>query len=93
MSFGDLPISRESLKNDYGSLEETVRRIRAHRPLDLNAERWRAAHPDGSFLQWRHRARACLLEGLHYDPGPVDLQRHCPLPFSDMFAAPIPHYS
>jgi dienelactone hydrolase len=71
--FGDLPISREPL-NDYGSLEETMRRIRAHRRLDLSAERWRAEHPEDGFEDWRRQARACLLEGLHYDPGPLDLR-------------------
>lgn len=68
-----LTISRVPL-NDYGSLEGTIRGIRDHRPLDLNAERWHEAHPEGRFEQWQHKARRCLLEGLHYDPGPLDLR-------------------
>ena len=71
--FGDLSLSRPA-HGDYGSLEEPVRRIRAHRPLDLNAERWRARHPGGSFEVWREQARGCLLQGLHCDPGPADLR-------------------
>ena len=70
--FDDLPMERAPL-NLYGSLEAMVRRLRAHRPLDLNAERWRAANPGGSFDDWRRQARACVLAGLHYDPGPLDL--------------------
>jgi len=69
----DLTISREAL-NLYGSLEGGIRAIRDRRPLDLSAERWRAAHPDGTFEQWRALARQCVLDGLHYDPGPVDLR-------------------
>jgi len=69
----NLQISRASL-NDYGSLEGMIRDIRDHRPLDLNAERWREAHPTGTFEQWRREASRCLLEGLHYDPGPLDLR-------------------
>ncbi len=69
----DLTISREAL-NLYGSLEPAIRAIRDHRPMDLNAERWRQANPDGSFEQWRRLARQCVLDGLHHDPGPVDLQ-------------------
>ncbi len=72
-SCNDLHTSREAL-NDYGSLESTIRAIRDHRPLDLNAERWRAAYPQGTFEEWRERAHRCLLEGLHYDPGPVDMR-------------------
>ena len=72
-SCDDLRISREPLCQ-YGSLEPMVRAIRDHRPLDLNAERWRAEHPEGTFAQWRVEARGCLLTGLHYDPGPVDLR-------------------
>ncbi|MBN1672196.1 MAG: acetylxylan esterase [Kiritimatiellae bacterium] len=61
-------------RNLYGSLQPLIERMRAHRPLDLNAERWRAAHPDGTFEEWAEQARACLLDGLHYEPGPLDLQ-------------------
>ncbi len=58
----------------YGSLEPVIRGIRDHRPLDLNGERWRRAHPQGGFDEWHTQARRCLLEGLHYDPGPQDLK-------------------
>ena len=71
---GDLRISREAL-NDYGSLEEMVRQIRDHRPLDLSAQVWRAGHPEDEYEVWRKEASQCLLDGLHYDPGPLDL---CP---------------
>ena len=60
--------------NDYGSLEQTIRGIRQHRPLDLSAERWLRAHPGGAFGDWRRDAHRCLLEGLHYDPGPLALR-------------------
>ncbi|HUU44044.1 MAG TPA: alpha/beta hydrolase family protein, partial [Planctomycetota bacterium] len=69
----ELKISREPL-NLYGSLEGVIRGIRDRRPLDLNAETWRKAHPDGTFEAWKRLARACVLGGLHYDPGPVDLR-------------------
>lgn len=69
----DLRISREPLWQ-YGSLEPLIRRIREHRPLDLNAETWRQRNQDGAFEDWRKLAHACLLTGLHYDPGPLDLQ-------------------
>ena len=52
----------------YGSLEQTIHAIRAHRPFDLNAERWREAHPGADFETWRRQAHACLHEGL----GPSD---------------------
>ena len=71
--FGDLPVSRDAL-NDSGSLEETLRHIRAGRPLDLRAEGHRAANPDVDFLAWRAQARDCLLTGLHYDPDVLSLQ-------------------
>jgi len=69
----DLKVSREPL-NLYGSLEDAIRDIRDHRPLDLNAEAWRRAHPDGTFVGWKAEARRCVLDGLHYDPGPLDLR-------------------
>jgi dienelactone hydrolase len=72
VSCHDLHISQDA-RNDYGSLEGLVREIRDHRPLDLSAERWRDAHPEGNFEQWRQLARRCLFEGLHYDPGVLDL--------------------
>jgi dienelactone hydrolase len=69
----DLQIAVDPL-NEYGSLETLIRELRDRRPLDLSAEVWRAAHPDGTFAEWQARARQCLLEGLHYDPGPLDLR-------------------
>ena len=57
-----------------GSLEQTIHAIRAHRPFDLNAERWREAHPGADFETWRRQAHACLHEGLHYHPGALDFQ-------------------
>jgi len=69
----DLKISREPL-NQYGSLEKVIRDIRDHRPLDLNAEVWHAAHPKGTFEEWKTLARDCVLGGLHYDAGPLDLR-------------------
>ena len=68
----DLRISREP-RCLYGSLEGMVRGIRDRRPLDLSAESWHEAHPDATFESWKRQARACVLEGLHYSPGPVDL--------------------
>jgi dienelactone hydrolase len=58
----------------YGSLQSTIEKIHAHRPLDLHPPRWRKANPQGNFDTWRDAARQCLLDGLHYDPGPLDLQ-------------------
>ena len=72
-SCNDLTISRTSL-NDYGSLEPMIRAIRDHRPLDLNTEVWPTAQPGGTFAQWQTAARQCLLDGLHYDPGSLDLR-------------------
>ena len=66
-------MSRDPIAN-YGSLEHMIRQIREHRPLDLNAEIWRNAHPGRPFDQWEAEARQCLNAGLHYDPGPLDLQ-------------------
>ncbi|MCZ6634168.1 MAG: acetylxylan esterase [bacterium] len=69
----DLKISR-SPKSQYGSLEDMVRGIRDHRPLDLSAECWREANPEGTFEQWRQEAHRCLMDGLHYHPGALDLR-------------------
>jgi len=60
--------------NLYGSLEATLQGLRNHRPQDLNAAAWRKAHPKGTFTQWRKQAAKCLLDGLHYNPGPLDLK-------------------
>jgi len=72
-SIRELTIVREP-RTRYGSLEDVMHAIRDHRPLDLNAEVWRSAHPAGSFREWKKLAQQCLSEGLHYDPGPVDLR-------------------
>jgi len=61
-------------RNLYGSLQPLIEAMRAQRPLDLNAVRWQKEHPDGSFEDWAGQARACLLDGLHYEPGSLDLQ-------------------
>ncbi|MBM3262906.1 MAG: hypothetical protein FJY97_05705 [candidate division Zixibacteria bacterium] len=68
-----LPMTRDPLSH-YGNLEAVVRGIREHRPLDLNAEQWHKEHPSESFDIWAEQARGCLLTGLHYDPGPLDLR-------------------
>ena len=65
--------SRDPL-NLYGSMETALQQIRKHRPLDLNAERWRKANPRGTFDQWREAVTRCLLDGFHYDPGALDLK-------------------
>lgn len=59
--------------NDYGSLEGAIQELRSYRPLDLNAEVWREAHPKAKHAQWASQARQVLLEGLHYDPGKLAL--------------------
>ena len=69
----DLKLEAEPL-NHLGSLEPAIRAMRDHRPLDLNAEIWRAAHPGGAFADWRAAARACLRGSMTYDPGPLDLR-------------------
>ena len=68
-----LKISRTPL-DLYGSLEPMIRGIRDARPLDLNAEQWRLAHPTGAFDEWHVQAHRCLMDGLHYEPGPLNLQ-------------------
>ena len=73
ISFTEELLGRESL-NHYGSLEATMQHMRAYRPLDLNAEVWRKAHPDQSHRVWARQARDCVVAGLHYDSGPLDLQ-------------------
>lgn len=71
-SIDDLVLDQRPL-NTYGSLESTIHAIRDHRPLDLNAEAWREAHPGGDHARWREAARNCLRTGLHYAAGPLDL--------------------
>jgi dienelactone hydrolase len=59
--------------NDYGSLESAIQQLRSYRPLDLNAAVWRRAYPEGKYRQWAAEARRVLSEGLHYDPGKLEL--------------------
>ena len=70
--FTETILGRQSL-NQYGSLEHTIQTLRAHRPLDLNAEVWAKANPAKSHAEWAQQARECVETGLHYDAGPVDL--------------------
>jgi dienelactone hydrolase len=60
-------------RNNYGSLEATIQLLRAHRPLDLNAAQWRLKRPTATFDEWARQARKLLAEGLHYDPGKLEL--------------------
>lgn len=60
--------------NSYGSLERTIQTMRSYRPLDLNATEWRRRNPKGKYEDWARKARALLAEGLHYDPGKVELK-------------------
>ncbi len=59
--------------NQYGSLEEAIQLMRAYRPLDLSAEVWREANPEGGHSEWAQLARNCVFRGLHYEAGPLDL--------------------
>lgn len=72
------PLTEEVLgrkpRNHYGSLETSIQTMRAYRPLDLNAERWRKANPRGLYRDWARAARDILSRGLHYELPPVDLQ-------------------
>jgi len=60
--------------NLYGSLEESMQKIRSYRPLDLNAETWKKANPGLSHKEWVLHAKECLMKGLHYYLPPVDLK-------------------
>jgi dienelactone hydrolase len=60
--------------NQYGALEPAIQTMRAYRPLDLNAEKWRQANSGGSHQEWARQARDCLRRGLSYELPPVDLQ-------------------
>jgi dienelactone hydrolase len=60
-------------RNQYGSLESTIQKLRAHQPLDLNAARWRKDNPRGTYEEWREKASAVLSDGLHYTAGKVEL--------------------
>ncbi|MGW8181936.1 MAG: hypothetical protein ACWGQW_24680, partial [bacterium] len=65
-------LGRESL-NHYGTMEETIQMMRAYRKLDLNAEIWRNTNPDQTYSEWAELARDCVAAGLHYEPGPLNL--------------------
>jgi dienelactone hydrolase len=65
-------LGRDSL-NDYGSFEEVIQLMRAYRPLDLSAQIWHESNPDRTHSEWAQLARKCLMVGLHYDPGPLNL--------------------
>jgi dienelactone hydrolase len=71
--FTEETLGRKPL-NSYGSLEGSIRAMRAYRPLDLNAETWKKANPGRSHQEWAREARECLRHGLHYDLPPVDLK-------------------
>src|SRR6266513_4678752 len=60
-------------RNQYGSLEEAMQSLRAHRPLDLSVAPWRRGNPEGSFQTWAQQARALLSAGLNCDPGKLEL--------------------
>ncbi|MCK4277525.1 MAG: hypothetical protein KAX78_13475, partial [Phycisphaerae bacterium] len=57
-----------------GAHAEMLNAIRDDRPLDLNAEQWHLANPHGRFEQWQQQAHQCLHDGLHYDPGQLNLK-------------------
>ena len=61
-------------RNLYGSLESTMQKMRAYRPLDLNAKTWKKANPGQNHQEWARQSQECLMHGLHYDLPPVDLQ-------------------
>ena len=48
-------MSREPISH-YGNLERMIRQILENRALDLNAETWCDAHPNGTFEQWDEQA-------------------------------------
>lgn len=66
-------LGREPL-NTYGSLEDSIRTMRSHRPMDLTAPHYRQQNPGSDHAEWAVQARACLRAGLHYDPGKLDLR-------------------
>lgn len=68
----ELP-SIERPLNQYGTMMPIIDAIRRHNPMDLTHERWREQHPEGDYQTWQDLARACVMTGLHYDPGPVEL--------------------
>jgi len=56
--------------NRFGNCHETLRRIRAARPMSLAWPRCRAL----GHAEWKKRARQAVFEALHYDPGPRNLR-------------------
>lgn len=71
-----LPANLPSIKNPlnlYGSLEKVMEGIRANNPMDLTVANWRKKNPRGSFKQWQTEARKCVMDALHYHPGPLNL--------------------
>jgi dienelactone hydrolase len=68
----ELPTIKKPL-NLYGSLESVIEGIRANNALDLNSVNWRKKNPGGTFKQWQSLARKCVLNGLNYDPGILNL--------------------
>src|SRR5215471_1195705 len=71
--FTEEKLGRKPL-NSYGSLEGPIQAMRAHRPLDLNADAWKKANPGRSHQEWAREARECVRRGLHYDLSTVDLK-------------------
>lgn len=53
---------------NHTAFDCAVQKMRSARPLDLSAAKW------SDLQSWQKQARECLLTGLHYHPGPVDLQ-------------------
>jgi dienelactone hydrolase len=68
-----LHVERKPL-NLYGSLEPAIRLMRDHRPMDLHIANWRKNNPDGSYEAWQQQAKKCIMDGLHYHPGELDLK-------------------
>ena len=60
--------------NQYGSFEQAIQTLRSYRPLDLNSVEWRRQNPKGKYEEWADKARSLVAEGLHYDPGKLELK-------------------
>jgi dienelactone hydrolase len=67
-----LPTIKKPL-NLYGSLEPVIESIRANNPQDLTSVKWRKENPRGTYRQWQSLARDCVLKGLSYNPGALNL--------------------
>ena len=61
-------------RNLYGSLQGVIEGIRANNLQDLNSIKWRKNNPAGTYSQWQALARKCLMDGLSYDPGPLNIK-------------------